>query len=284
MGLWHSGGARLAEGVEALHAVGLVFEAMVRASGLIPQISVVLGFAAGGAAYGPALTDVVIMAPEGRVFVTGPDVVRSVTGEQVDMVSLGGPDTHTKKSGVAHIAAHDEADALHRARRLVSMMWRAGRIRSAGSGTRRQRSARHDACLRETCIRRSSDRSRNARQRRRRVEFRRTARQLRSEHRHRFRPDGRTHRWRHREQPTATRGVPELRKCREGRSIRATVQRIRRTARSRRGCSGLPAGRVDGVGRRCPPRSEAASRLRRGDCPPASPSSLERSTAAHTSR
>src|SRR6185503_5407889 len=79
VGLWHSGGARLAEGVEALHAVGLVFEAMVRASGLIPQISVVLGFAAGGAAYGPALTDVIVMAPDSRVFVTGPDIVRSVT-------------------------------------------------------------------------------------------------------------------------------------------------------------------------------------------------------------
>lgn len=122
VGLWHSGGARLAEGVKALHAVGLIFEAMVRASGRIPQISVVLGFAAGGAAYGPALTDIIIMAPEGRVFVTGPDVVRSVTGEQVDMESLGGPDTHTKKSGVAHIAARDESDALHRARRLVSMI------------------------------------------------------------------------------------------------------------------------------------------------------------------
>jgi acetyl-CoA/propionyl-CoA carboxylase carboxyl transferase subunit len=121
VGIWHSGGARLAEGVEALHAVGLVFEAMVRASGLVPQISVVLGFAAGGAAYGPALTDVVIMAPEGRVFVTGPDVVRSVTGEQVDMASLGGPDTHYKKSGVCHIVADDELDALTRARRLVSM-------------------------------------------------------------------------------------------------------------------------------------------------------------------
>ncbi|MFD6894398.1 acyl-CoA carboxylase subunit beta [Rhodococcus sp. NPDC060086] len=126
VGLFHSGGARLAEGVEALHAVGLVFEAMVRASGYIPQISVVLGFAAGGAAYGPALTDIVIMAPEGRVFVTGPDVVRSVTGEQVDMESLGGPDTHTKKSGVAHIAAHDQEDALHRARRLVSMLTEQG--------------------------------------------------------------------------------------------------------------------------------------------------------------
>ncbi|MBY6411476.1 acyl-CoA carboxylase subunit beta [Rhodococcus sp. BP-252] len=121
VGIWHSGGARLAEGVEALHAVGLVFEAMVRASGLVPQISVVLGFAAGGAAYGPALTDVVIMAPEGRVFVTGPDVVRSVTGEQVDMASLGGPETHYKKSGVCHIVADDELDALTRARRLVSM-------------------------------------------------------------------------------------------------------------------------------------------------------------------
>ncbi|WP_063049084.1 acyl-CoA carboxylase subunit beta [Nocardia arthritidis] len=121
VGLWHSGGARLAEGVEALHAVGQVFEAMVRASGLVPQISVVLGFAAGGAAYGPALTDIVIMAPEGRVFVTGPDVVRSVTGEQVDMATLGGPETHGKKSGVTHIVADDESDALHRARRLVSM-------------------------------------------------------------------------------------------------------------------------------------------------------------------
>lgn len=126
VGIWHSGGARLAEGVEALHAVGLVFEAMVRASGLVPQISVVLGFAAGGAAYGPALTDVVIMAPEGRVFVTGPDVVRSVTGEQVDMASLGGPDTHHKKSGVCHIVADDELDALTRARRLVSMFCEQG--------------------------------------------------------------------------------------------------------------------------------------------------------------
>src|SRR5699024_12629827 len=68
VGVWHSGGARLAEGVEALHAVGTVFEAMVRASGRVPQISVVLGPAAGGAAYGPALTDVVIMAPTGKIF------------------------------------------------------------------------------------------------------------------------------------------------------------------------------------------------------------------------
>ncbi|MCV7423823.1 acyl-CoA carboxylase subunit beta [Mycobacterium yunnanensis] len=126
IGIWHSGGARLAEGVKALHAVGLMFEAMIRASGYIPQISIVVGFAAGGAAYGPALTDVVIMAPEGRVFVTGPDIVRSVTGEDVDMASLGGPDTHHKKSGVCHIVADDEADSYERGRRLVGLFCQQG--------------------------------------------------------------------------------------------------------------------------------------------------------------
>lgn len=126
VGIWHSGGARLAEGVRALHGVGQVFEAMIRASGDIPQISIVVGFAAGGAAYGPALTDVIIMAPEGRVFVTGPDVVRSVTGEDVDMASLGGPDTHHKKSGVCHIVADDELDAYERGRRLIGLFCQQG--------------------------------------------------------------------------------------------------------------------------------------------------------------
>lgn len=126
IGLWHSGGARIAEGAEALDAVGQVFAAMVRASGRIPQISVVLGAAAGGAAYGPALTDVVIMAPEGRIFVTGPDVVRSVTGEQIDMESLGGPSAHGKKSGVAHVVASSEPDALLRARHIAGLFARPG--------------------------------------------------------------------------------------------------------------------------------------------------------------
>jgi acetyl-CoA/propionyl-CoA carboxylase carboxyl transferase subunit len=126
IGLWHSGGARLAEGVEALDAVGQVFAAMVRASGRVPQISVVLGAAAGGAAYGPALTDIVIMAPDGRVFVTGPDVVRSVTGEQIDMEALGGPSAHGKKSGVVHMVAASEPDALLRARHLAGLFARPG--------------------------------------------------------------------------------------------------------------------------------------------------------------
>jgi acetyl-CoA/propionyl-CoA carboxylase carboxyl transferase subunit len=122
VGIWHSGGARLAEGVTALHAVGEVFAAMVRASGRIPQISVVLGAAAGGAAYGPALTDLVIMGPAGRVFVTGPDVVRSVTGEDVDQEKLGGPDTHGRRSGVVHVVTDSEAAALETARMAVDLL------------------------------------------------------------------------------------------------------------------------------------------------------------------
>jgi acetyl-CoA/propionyl-CoA carboxylase carboxyl transferase subunit len=122
IGLWHSGGARLAEGVLSLDAVGHIFHAMTLASGRVPQISVVLGPAAGGAAYGPALTDVVILGPEGRIFVTGPDVVRSVTGEDVDMLRLGGPEPHGRRSGVVHVLADSEAHALGEARRLASLL------------------------------------------------------------------------------------------------------------------------------------------------------------------
>ena len=121
LGVWHSGGARLPEGVEALDGMGQVFAAIIRASGQVPQISVVVGPAAGGAAYGPALTDLVIMAPDGRVFVTGPDVVRSVTGEQIDQEGLGGGEAHGTKSGVVHVVANSEGDAYDRARRLTGL-------------------------------------------------------------------------------------------------------------------------------------------------------------------
>ena len=128
IGLWHSGGARLREGVGSLHAVGTVFAAMTRASGVIPQISVVLGAAAGGAAYGPALTDLVILSEQGRIFVTGPDVVRSVTGEDVDMATLGGPELHSTQSGVAHVVAPSDSAAIARARDLAWLLGRQGRI------------------------------------------------------------------------------------------------------------------------------------------------------------
>jgi acetyl-CoA/propionyl-CoA carboxylase carboxyl transferase subunit len=101
---------------------------MTKASGTIPQISVVLGPAAGGAAYGPALTDVVILGPEGRIFVTGPDVVRSVTGEDVDMLRLGGPEPHGRRSGVVHVLTESETEALERARTIAHLLGSQGTL------------------------------------------------------------------------------------------------------------------------------------------------------------
>jgi acetyl-CoA/propionyl-CoA carboxylase carboxyl transferase subunit len=122
VGVWHSGGAKLAEGVESMDGLGEMFSAMTRASGVVPQVSVVLGPAAGAAAYGPALTDLIIMSEAGRVFVTGPDVVRKVTGEDIDMAGLGGPEAHGRKSGVVHVVTRTEADAFARARQVVDLM------------------------------------------------------------------------------------------------------------------------------------------------------------------
>ena len=127
VGVWHSGGARLREGAGGLDAVARVFAAQVRASGRVPQISVVLGPAAGGAAYGPALTDVVVLGPQGRVLVTGPDVVRTVTGQDVDAERLGGPVTQGR-NGVVHVVAVSDTDALHRARVLVDLLGRQGEV------------------------------------------------------------------------------------------------------------------------------------------------------------
>lgn len=129
IGIWHSGGARLSDGVASLDAFGEVFQSMISASGRIPQLSLVLGPTAGGGAYGPALTDVVILAPEGRIFVTGPDVVKSVTGEDIDMALLGGPEAHKKNSGLAHIIAGTEEEAFEDIRDLTALFANQGFMR-----------------------------------------------------------------------------------------------------------------------------------------------------------
>ena len=121
IGIWHSGGARLSDGVASLDAFGEVFQSMISASGRIPQLSLVLGPTAGGGAYGPALTDIVVLSPEGRIFVTGPEVVKSVTGEDIDMALLGGPEAHRKNSGLAHILARTEQEAIDDVRDLTAL-------------------------------------------------------------------------------------------------------------------------------------------------------------------
>ena len=121
IGLNDSGGARIQEGVASLGGYADIFLRNVMASGVVPQISVIMGPCAGGAVYSPAMTDFTIMGEKtSYMFVTGPNVVKAVTHEEVDSEALGGAQVHTTKSGVAHLAAHDESEALDAVRRILA--------------------------------------------------------------------------------------------------------------------------------------------------------------------
>jgi propionyl-CoA carboxylase beta chain len=123
IGINEGGGARIQEGVVSLGLYGEIFQRNVHASGVIPQISLVMGPAAGGHVYSPALTDFIVMVDKtSQMFITGPDVVKTVTGEDVTLEELGGARTHNTKSGVAHYMGEDEADALDYVKALLSYL------------------------------------------------------------------------------------------------------------------------------------------------------------------
>jgi len=123
IGLKDSGGARIQEGVDSLDGYGRIFERNVQASGVIPQISVIMGPCAGGAVYSPALTDFIFQVDQtSHMFITGPDVIKAVTGEDVTMEELGGATTHASKSGVTHFVYPTGEDALEAVRYLVSFL------------------------------------------------------------------------------------------------------------------------------------------------------------------
>ena len=123
LGLNDSGGARIQEGVVSLAGYGDIFLRNTLASGVIPQISIIMGPCAGGAVYSPALTDFIFMVRNSSyMFVTGPDIVKSATHEEVDFEGLGGASIHTEKSGVCHLAADTEADTLYLVRKLLSFL------------------------------------------------------------------------------------------------------------------------------------------------------------------
>ncbi|MCC6791773.1 MAG: acyl-CoA carboxylase subunit beta, partial [Thermomicrobiales bacterium] len=123
IGINDSAGARIQEGVEGLAGYGEVFFRNVRASGVIPQISIIAGPCAGGAVYSPAMTDFTFMVEKtSQMFITGPDVIKTVTGETVTHEQLGGADTHTRISGVAHFCAHDEDELNEQVCRLLSFL------------------------------------------------------------------------------------------------------------------------------------------------------------------
>ena len=122
IGINDSGGARIQEGVVSLGAYGDVFVRNVQCSGVIPQISLIMGPCAGGAVYSPAMTDFIFMVKEtSHMFITGPEVIKTVTGEEVEFEELGGAMTHNSKSGVAHFAAEDEEQCLEDVRYLMSL-------------------------------------------------------------------------------------------------------------------------------------------------------------------
>jgi len=123
VGINDSGGARIQEGVESLAGYAEIFYRNVLASGVIPQISLIMGPCAGIAVYSPALTDFVFMVDKtSYMFITGPDVVKSVTGEKIDFIGLGGADIHNKKSGVAHFSAKDEKECILKIKKLLTYL------------------------------------------------------------------------------------------------------------------------------------------------------------------
>ena len=123
IGLIDSGGARIQEGVNSLAGYSSIFLKNTRASGVIPQISVILGPAAGGATYSPALTDFIFMVTNiGQMYITGPEVIKAVTGEQVTHEELGGAETHASKSGVAHFINNTEEECFNQIRQLIEFL------------------------------------------------------------------------------------------------------------------------------------------------------------------
>jgi len=122
VGLIDSGGARIQEGIYGLGGYADIFRRNATYSGIVPQLSLLLGPCAGGAAYSPALTDFIIQTRQAQMFITGPQVIKQVTGEQISADQLGGADSHMRNSGVIHFIAENDEDALYTCRRLLSFL------------------------------------------------------------------------------------------------------------------------------------------------------------------
>ena len=135
VGFVESGGARMQEGTAALAGYGRIFRETVALTGVVPQISIVSGASAGGGAYSPALTDLIVMTEDAAMFLTGPGVVREALGEEIDAAGLGGPQVH-ERNGVCHLVERDEASAAAKVR-AIARVPAVVRRRSAAAGRRR---------------------------------------------------------------------------------------------------------------------------------------------------
>ena len=269
VGLNDSGGARIQEGVVSLGLYGEIFRRNVHASGVIPQISLIMGPCAGGAVYSPAVTDFTVMVDQtSHMFITGPDVIKTVTGEDVGFEELGGARTHNTKSGVAHYMGTDEDDAVEYVKALLSYLPSNNMEDPPVFGDENDLEVTDDDRFLDTIIPDSPNVPYDMHQVIEKIvddgEFLEVHAAVRAEHHHRLRsgrgPLGR----RRGQQPDAVRRHARHRRLREGRAVRAHLRRVQRADPDPRRRAGLPAGHRPGVGRHHPPRRQAHLRVLRG--------------------
>ena len=253
LGLNDSGGARIQEGVDSLAGYADVFQRNVLASGVIPQISMVMGPCAGGAVYSPAMTDFIFMVKDSSyMFVTGPDVVKTVTHETVTQEELGGALTHTQRSGVADLAFENDIEALLQLRRFVDFLPANNREQAPvradpRSGRPRRRLARHAGAGQSQQALRHQGADPEGRRRGRLL---RAVARMGRQHRRRLRPHGRPDRRLRRQPADGAGGLPRHRFQPQGRALRALLRRLQHPDRDLRRRAGLPAGHGAGIRRR----------------------------------
>ena len=268
IGLNDSGGARIQEGVRSLAGYADIFLRNVLASGVVPQISAIMGPCAGGAVYSPAMTDFILMVQNtSYMFITGPDVIKSVTHEEVTKDELGGAVTHNEKSGVAHFMAHDDAECLSMIRELLSFMPSNNledppRKACTDPDRSRRRTARHHRSRRVESTLRHQRRHQHGR---RRLLLLRGAGALREEHRDRLCPAERQAGG-HRRQPAGiSGGCARHQRQHQRRALRSLLRLLQHSADHLRRCSGISARHAAGVRRHHHARRQAAVCVLRGD-------------------
>ena len=263
IGLFDAGGARIQEGVAALGGYGEVFLRNVLASGVIPQISVIMGPCAGGDVYSPAMTDFIFMVKDtSYMFVTGPDVVKTVTNETVTAEELGGARVHTTKSSIADRAYENDVETLLQMRRLLDFLPSNNQVGRAGAADLR-RPDRAEPSL-DTLIPDNPNKPYDMKELILKVVDEGDFFEIQErtpEHRHRLRPHGGTHD-RHRRQPADGAGRrARHRRIEEGRPLRALLRLLRHPHHHLRRRAGLPAGHRAGIRRPDQARRQAAVRL-----------------------
>ena len=269
IGLNEGGGARIQEGVVSLGLYGEIFRRNTHASGVIPQISLIMGAAAGGHVYSPALTDFVVMVDQtSQMFITGPDVIKTVTGEDVSMEELGGGRTHNTKSGNAHYLGTDEEDAISYVKALLSYLPQNNLEDAPAFDLQNDLTPNEVDRDLDTLIPDAPNQPYDMHEVISRVlddgEFLEVHALFAPNIVVGFRPDRRSERRGGGQPAAALRRLPRHRRLREGGAVRANLRRLQHPGDHVRRRARFPARHGSGMERDHPPRREVDLRLRRG--------------------